>query len=227
MDFDDNSDGREWAQLLNVQKDALQAANRRRGEQPRDRKSRDQLINGFMLRRMDNDFMMAQRENYQIQQSWVPPPYPPSIAASYTLQKLFIEDLRLETHHRGYYVLLRAATRSMVMTAVTAIMEDEKGDGLRFQLYQQKPDAYRTATDVIQEGHFYILKEPYFKVMNDGGYGLRVDHVGDLTGLSVDDERVPATWKPRILDLDIDAMHLKDEGNRTLKAGKPYEAGEL
>ncbi len=226
MDFDDNSDRREWAQLLDVQKDTLQAANQRRGEQPRDRKPREQLISDFKGRRMANNLMMAQRK-HQIQQSWVAPPYPPSTAASHYLQKLFIKDLRLETHHRGYNVLLRAATPSMVMTAVMVIMEDEKGHRLPFQLFQQKTDAYRTAKDVIQEGYLCILKEPYFKVMNDGGYGLRVDHVGDIIWLSADDERVPAAWKPRISDLDIDAMQVKDEGNRALKAGKLYEASEL
>lgn len=226
MEFDDVSDSREWAQLFDKQRDALQAASQRRGEQPRDRKPRDQLISDFMARRMANDFFMAQRK-HQIQQSWVAPPYPPSTAASHHLQKLFIKDLRLETHHRGKYVLLRAATPSAVMTAVMVIMEDEKGHAVTFQLYQQKTNAYRTAKDVIQEGHLCILKEPYFKVMNDEGYGLRVDHVGDLIWLSVDDERIPAAWKPRISDLDVDAMQLKDEGNRALKAGKPYEAGEL
>jgi len=226
METDDVSDIREWAQLLDKQKHALQAASQQRGDLPRDRKPREQLINEFMGRRMANDIAMAQHK-YQIHQSWVAPPYPPSIAAMQDLQKLFIKDLRLETHHRGYYVLLRAATPSMVMTAVMVIMEDEKGNGVRFQLYQQKADAYRTAEDVIQEGHLCILKEPYFKVQNDGGYGLRVDHVGDLIWLSVDDERVPAAWKPRISNLEIDAMQLKYEGNLALKAGKPYEAGEM
>jgi hypothetical protein len=226
MEFDDISDNREWAQLFDKQKDALQAASQRRGEQPRDRKPREQLISEFMGRRMANDIAMAQGK-HQIQQSWVAPPYPPSTAALHCLQKLFIKDLRLETHHRGHYVLLRAATPSMVMTAVMVIMEDEKGHGIPFQLYQQKADAYRKAKDVIQESHLCILKEPYFKVQNDGGYGLRVDHVGDLIWLSADDERVPAAWKPRISDLEIDAMQLKDEGNRALKAGKPYEAGGM
>lgn len=226
MEFDDISDRREWAQLFDKQRDALRAASQRKGEQPRDRKPRDQLISEFMGRGMANEFAMAQ-STHLTQQSWVAPPYPPSTAASHYLQKLFIKDLRLETHHRGSYVLLRAVTPSTFMTAVMAIMEDEKGHGVPFQLYQQKANAYRTAKDVIQEGHICILKEPYFKVMNDGGYGLRVDHVGDILWLSVDDERVPPAWKPRISDLDIDAIELKDEGNRALEAGKPYEAGEL
>jgi len=226
MEIDDISDTGQWAQLLDKQNDALQAASLRRGEQPRDRKPLEQLINEFMARWIGNNIMLAQRK-HQIQQSWVAPPYSPSTTASQNLRKLFIKDLRLETHHRDHHMLLRAATPSVVMTAVMVIMEDEKRNGVSFQLYQQKGDAYRTVEDVIQEGDLCILKEPYFKVTNDGRYGLRVDHVGDLIWLSADDQRVPAAWKPRISDLEIDAMQMKDEGNRALKAGKPYKAGGM
>lgn len=226
MEIDDVSGIQQWMEQLNNQRIALQAASRRRDERPTDRKSLQQLVNEFMIRNLSRSFLRAQLQ-HQITQSWVAPPYPPSTAALGRLQQLFLADLRLETHHRGYYILLRAATPSNVMTAVMAIMEDAHGDGVVFQLYQQKGDNYRTAHDVIQQGYLCIVKEPYFKIMNNGGYGLRVDHVTDLIWLSAIDERVPSPWKPRISDLGIDAMQLKEEGNRALKAGKLYEAAEM
>ena len=226
MDVDDVSHVGQWAHLLRGQQAALQAASKRRGERPMDRKPRRQLINEFMVHYVSQRLMLAQR-NHHLHQSWVAPPYPPSVAALGSLRKLLLKDLYLETHHRGSYVLLRAATPSNVMTAVLAIMEDEKGDGVVFQLYQQRADDYRTVGDVIQEGSICIVKEPYFKVMIDGGYGLRVDHVSDIVWLSADDEKIPAAWKPRISDLEKDAMELKEEGSRALKAGKLYEAAEM
>jgi len=64
------------------------------------------------------------------------------------------------------------------------------------------------------------VKEPYFKVMNDGNYGLRVDHLSDVTWLSPDDERIPIGWRARISELEKTAETLKKEGNLALKAGK-------
>ena len=228
MDFDDVSHIKQWFQVLGKQKAALQAANKRKGERPKDRQPLMQLVRQHMIVSIGQQMMQGtMQQRHVIHQSWVGPPYPPSKAVLEDLKKLVLKDLRLETHHRGFYVLLRAAAPSHLMTAVMTIMEDENGDGVVFQLYQQKADNYRAAEEVIQEGSLYIVKEPYFKVMNDGGYGLRVDHVSDLILLSVDDERVPAAWKPRITELEKNAMELKDEGNRVLSAGMPYKAAQM
>ena len=231
MDFDDVSHIKQWFQVLGKQKAALQAASKRKGERPKDRKPLMQLIRQHMIISVGQQMMMMQgtmdQRQIVIHQSWVGPPYPPSKAAFKDLKKLFFKDLRLETHHHGFYVLLRAAAPSHLMTAVMTIMEDENGDGVVFQLYQQKADNYRAAEEVIEEGSLYIVKEPYFKVMNDGGYGLTVDHVSDLILLSVDDERVPAAWKPRITELEKNAMELKGEGNSVLSAGMPYKAAQM
>jgi len=71
-----------------------------------------------------------------------------------------------------------------------------------------------------------IVKEPYFKVMNDGGYGLRVDHVSDILWLALNDDRVPLAWQPRVSELK-DAEKLKEDGNAALKAGKLHKAVEM
>lgn len=94
------------------------------------------------------------------------------------------------------------------------------------QLYQQEGDKYRPVDEIIQSGDVCIIKEPYFKVMSDGGYGLRVDHVSDIVWLAPNDDRVPLAWQPRINEVK-EAGKLKEEGNAALKSGKLHTAIEM
>ncbi|KAL8823300.1 MAG: hypothetical protein Q9191_005988 [Dirinaria sp. TL-2023a] len=224
MEIDDVSNVQSWMELLNRQKAVLQAASKRKSEDPSNRKPLRQLVHEFMSSYTSTKEMMASRNQHLIHQSFVPPPYQPSIAPLVELEKVPLKDLRLETHHRGSYVLLRTATPGLMMTAVMVVMEDENGSGVVFQLYQQRDDEYRTAEQVLPQKTVWIVKEPYFKVMNDGGYGIRVDHISDLVQLSDGDERIPEIWRPRISELEQGAIALKDDGNNALKAGKMYEA---
>ena len=72
-----------------------------------------------------------------------------------------------------------------------------------------------------------IVKEPYFKTMSDGCYGLRVDHISDIIWLSPDDERIPLNWRSQVTELEKDAEDLKVTGNGALKVGKVHQAVEL
>ena len=226
MEIDDVSNVGQWTQLLAKQKVTLQAASKRKGEQPKDRKSRGQLVHEFMLRSASTSMLLGNKDRYTIHQSWVAAPYPPSVAPLSTLKKLYIKDLHLETHHRGFYSLLRVATPTVTMTAVMTIMEDEKDDGVMFQLYQQEDADHRPGEEAVQIQHVCIVKEPYFKVMNDGGYGLRVDHLSDVIWLSPDDEKIPRGWRAPISALEKTAQVLNEEGNLALKAGKLVDAVE-
>ena len=150
MEVDDGSNVAALMQLLNKQKLALQAASKRRGEQPNDRKSRERLVSGHMLSYMQQKSMPSQQQHLMIHQSFVPPPYLPSTEPLQALKKLYIQDLKLETHHRGSYILFRAATPPTLMTAAMTVMVDEKEDGVLLQLYQQKNDRFRTAEEILQ-----------------------------------------------------------------------------
>ena len=220
MDIDDVSHVGQWTQLLAKQKVVLLAASKRKGERPKDRKSRGKIVHEFMLRSASNSMMLRKKDLYMIHQSWVAAPYPPSVAPLRTLKKLYIEDLHLETHHRGFYSLLRVATPPVTMTAVMTVMEDEKDDGVVFQLYQQEDEDHRSGEETVQIQRVCIVKEPYFKVMNDGDYGLRVDHLSDVIWLSLDDERIPRGWRAPTSEFEKTAEALKEEGNLALKAGK-------
>ena len=151
MEVDDGSKMAAFMQLLNKQKLALQAASKRKGEQPTDRKSRERLVSGHIVSYMQQKKMHSQQQQHlTIRQSFVPPPYLPSTEPLQALKKLYIQNLKLETHHRGSYILLRAVTLPTLMTAAMTIMEDEKEDGVLFQLYQQKIDRFRAAEEILQ-----------------------------------------------------------------------------
>jgi hypothetical protein len=120
-----------------------------------------------------------------------------------------IGDLLLETHHRGTYILVRSLTPQDRETAVMAIVEDEKGDALLVQLHHQVDDR----EPLVHEGTVMILKEPFLKVMLDGNYGLRVDHLSDVVFLLANDERIPAAWR-RKPDHSGTALAWKTQGDK-------------
>lgn len=221
MDIDDVSSTEQVNALLRQQKQTLEAAKKRKGERPDDMKSRDLLIHEFMVNRMSQ---MMNRPNQITHLSFVAEFYPPSVAPLSTLKKLHINEMQLETHHRGFYALLRVMAPSKVMTAVMFIVEDEKENGVTLQVYQQEDTEYGLAKDIAQIGGVCIVKEPYFKTMNSGDYGLRVDHITDIIWLAQDDERTPLGWAPRISEVDKTAKALKEEGNTALKAREMNKA---
>lgn len=226
MDVDDVSGTEQWIASLGKQEQTLEAAKKRKGERPRDMKSRGLVIHEFMLLHESLKFQKMYRSNgrHMMYTSWVAEPYPPSVAPLSTLQKLYINQMQLETHHRGSYALLRVATPPSVMVAVIMIVEDEKGNAVMLQLYQQEDTEYALAEDIVQLGGVCIVKEPYLKTMSNGGYGLRVDHVTDIVWLAQGDDRVPLGWRARISEVDKTAREWKEEGNAALKARDLHKA---
>ena len=83
------------------------------------------------------------------------------------------------------------------------------------QLYQQDDKKVRPAANILKHNDIVIIKEPYFKVIGDGEYGLRVDHVSDLVRIELCDKRVPRQWTPRVVDLDK-TDDWKLEGNEAM-----------
>lgn len=225
MDIDDVSGIEQFAASLRKQKQTLEAAKKRKGERPKDMKSRGLLILEFMVMRTRQKMMYrSNRSGHMTYQSWVAEPYPPSVAPLPTLKKLHINEMQLETHHRGFYTLLRLLTPSDMMTAVIFIVEDEKENGVMLQVYQQEDTEYGLAEDIAQMGDVCIVKEPYFKTMSNGEYGLRVDHITDIVWLAQDDDRIPLGWAPQISEVDKTAKELKEEGNAALKAREMNKA---
>jgi chemotaxis signal transduction protein len=68
------------------------------------------------------------------------------------------------------------------------------------QLYGREHENDRPVNEILSEGMVIVVKEPYFKVNSEGGYGMRVDHVSDILWLSETDGRDPAKFGPAILE---------------------------
>lgn len=211
----------QYTQMIDRQKQTLLEAKKRQGQRPRDRKSREEAYGSFMLALM---LRRAKAEQHMIHSSFIPPAYPPCVTPIAQLRRIMIKDFQLETHHRDTCLLLRSITPPSRMTAIMALMEDENGDVMMLQLYQQEDEDTRAAMDIIDVGTLLLIKEPYFKVMGDGEYGLRVDHLSDIIHLEKNDDRIPDAWQPRLIEIERSAESLKRKGNQAIQEGRYWDA---
>lgn len=211
----------QYTELIDFQKQTLQKAKKRQGERPRDRQSREYTYSKFMVALMSS---RNGEERHQVHSSFIPPAYLPCTTPMTELTYVAIKDLQLETHHRGSYLLLRSITPPSRMTAIMAVMEDENGDVVMLQLYQQLDEVERAAADIVNVGTILLVKEPYFKVMGDGEYGLRVDHLSDIIHLKRDDARIPDAWQLRLIEVERSAESLKIKGNLSMMKSRYWDA---
>ncbi|KAK4958960.1 hypothetical protein LTR10_003759 [Elasticomyces elasticus] len=137
--------------------------------------------------------------------------YPPSIVKVAELKPMLIEELRLETHHRGRVLFVRAFGHATRFQAVQNGVEDERGNVDRLALYNS--DTSITPERTLPRGTIFAVKEPFYKATADGGYTIRVDHPSDLVRLAGNDDLVPPALAPRLIELDISATALKAAGN--------------
>jgi len=217
MDAQDVSMRAEHRAVLEKRKKALSEARLRNGQRPNDRKPLHQLVDEYMAAYLGRQIF--EQAPHSLRQSFVPLPYLPCIEPLKTLKKVYIRDLRLETNHRGRYIMLRSATPPTRLTGVMMIASDEKGDGVTLQLYHQQDEHYGPIKDLIQVNNVYIIKEPYFKTTSDGRYGVRVDHVSDISLLQGDDPIMPLIWCPSLVETGKTAAKWKEEGNALLRKG--------
>jgi len=218
-----------YAQFMQKQRRMLQDAKSKQGQRPHDRKDRDKMLFEFMMASMSTVQMSGRASNngeQHVQSSFVPPAYPPCTTPLDGLKPVMIEDLRLETHHRGRYLTLRAITPPNRMTAILVIAEDEDGDVTLLQMYQQEDEASHPAVDVVDKGSILIVKEPFFKLTASGDYSLRVDHLSDIVFLANDDTKTPASWRPRQREMRRTAESLKLEGNTLIGKERYWRAIE-
>ena len=148
---------------------------------------------------------------FEMRASFTPPAYPPCTRSLHDLSKVMIKNLYLETHHRGTHAVLRTVTPPDHLAAATSIAEDETKDVIKLSIHFQ--DRKRNIEEALPEGTIVIVKEPYLCIMGEGAYGIRVDHLSDITYLPAHDERVPEPWRLEFTDNGISAGAWKKKGN--------------
>lgn len=208
-------------ELLKKFKQTLEGAKKRQGERPNDRKPPEYTYMRFMLAFGP---LGQEKPGHFIHTSFIAPAYPPCTTPVADLKHITIDELLLETHHRGTYILLRCITPPNRMTAIMVLAEDKNNDVVSLQMYQQENEETRPATDIANRGTVLLVKEPYYKTMSDGEYGLRVDHLSDIVHLRSDDVRIPSDWQPRVIEVEQSAEALKLKGNLAMKEGKFWDS---
>ncbi|KAJ6178732.1 hypothetical protein N7519_009193 [Penicillium mononematosum] len=113
-------------------------------------------------------------------------------------------------------------TPTDTMTAVMAIVEDEDGSVLMLQLYNHEEEL--SGAQSLREGTVLVVKEPYVKVMADGDYGIRVDHLSDVSFIPEFDDLVPLSWRKRVTQADANASSWKAKGSEHFEKGDYHSA---
>ena len=208
-DIHDVSKIPEYLPYLAGHKQNIKAAQAFKGRKARSQKTRGDIIMHFMVQRMKTD--NAPRNSTNIRSSFLPPAYAPCVVSLGDLSRVMIKDLRLETHHRGRYLLLRTVTPTDTLTAVMAIVEDEDSNVLMLQLFNQQKEL--SGTEDLTEGTIIVVKEPYVKVMADGDHGIRVDQLCDVKLIPEFDNLCPPSWRKRIPNTDDSPDSWRLRGN--------------
>ncbi|KAF5238850.1 hypothetical protein FANTH_10178 [Fusarium anthophilum] len=226
MDIKDVSNESKYIGYLKQLQGAAERAARRKGQAVRDHPASQQLVSSFLMKLMANSYRSQSDEN-TIATTQVPAPYPPCIVSANGLEAIMISDMRLETHHRGKKIMLRVLTPPDRMTAVMAIVEDEKGSAVLLQLYHQPEETIVPATEILSPNMVCILKEPFFKCATDGTYSLRVDHPGDIIWLDGADDGIPSHWMPSMVNSGENSTDIRKQGNDAVQSKKWAEALRL
>lgn len=224
MDTDDVSQIRPYIDLLEKSKATLKVAEGRDGEIPSDRKSKSEQIRAQELQAFQRSIHFNTNDSGQIQTSFFPRPYLPCTTSLKDLTPIYIKELRLGIHHRNRYLVVRSISVANRMIGIMAAVEDEMGDATLLQLYQQSPENDTPTADTVAVGDVFVVMEPYFKIMSDGGYGIRVDHINDIQKVNTEHRLFPIEWQPRIVDLDATADDWKQAGNVAIGLNKYQEA---
>ena len=223
---DDPTPEDQWLYYFKRGEKILKEAEVRKGQKPLNKLQRSQFIFEYNLknRGAPGEVGSAGSGEHMVGINIAYNEHSPCIVPFATLEKKFIDDLRLEIAHRGSYIMLRAVVNPKRYVSVTTIAEDENGEVELVQIYNQ--DDRRSPANVMPEGQVFIVKEPYFKTTSEGGTSIRVDHVSDIIFLDGEDERIPEKWRPRIKLLARGSLDWKDDGNRFYKRKQYFEAAQ-
>lgn len=201
--------------VLEKAKQNHDTASLRKGQKASNKASRLDLDLQF---RLDLEGQSSNNANF-VSQTVIGEAYLPCVLPISHLRPVTIDELRLETVHRGRVLIVRTFGNPRRIQSVQNAIEDGDGAVDRLNVYNFEPEL--NAERVLPKGAIFAVKEPYYKVTADGGYTIRVDHPTDLVRLEEDDALVPGTLRPRVIDLDKDdgtALEWKAKGNTAFKA---------
>ncbi|CAD0098348.1 unnamed protein product [Aureobasidium mustum] len=144
--------------------------------------------------------------------------YPPSKASISTLtNKVCLNDLLLETYHRGSFLVLRTFAHSTNVSEIQTFMpvEDETGDVDRIAIFNFGLASWPQKQ--LPSGAVLGIKEPFYStVSEDMGMALCVHHPSDVVFLDEDHPMFPHEWESSARPKT--ASEWKLDGNNALKS---------
>ncbi|RDL33831.1 SET protein [Venustampulla echinocandica] len=149
----------------------------------------------------------------QVKQVILPSAYSPSSVPLDDLQKISLDDLKLETHHRGCFVTGMTITPPYQFSETITIIQDESGSVASLILGFQDDSLLNSGASLPQNSTVAI-KEPYVQMNEDSGYVIRVDHPSDIAVLRGDDPAVSMIMQFVAEKKEISPMEWKKEGDR-------------
>ncbi|KAH6614619.1 tetratricopeptide [Chaetomium sp. MPI-SDFR-AT-0129] len=138
-------------------------------------------------------------------------PYAPCVVPATELKPMGLADLRMETHHRGFKLVVKRASPVVTGTVRSwAMVQDEKEETERIEVVLH---TLRDGKDVLESAKEFVVKEPYFTLTEEGEPTLRIDHPSDLVVVPKEKPpAVPATPE----ETEKKAVAQKTKGNNAL-----------
>lgn len=196
------------------------SAAERKGQKPRNRASRAELSDQFSLH---NASPAPSSAGSMIRQTVIGFAYPPCSVPLADLEPISINQLELETVHRGRVLVARTFGHPLRIQSIQNAIEDGQLSVERLAVYnvQLRPE------QLLPKGQLVAVKEPYYKATADGGHVVRVDHPSDLLLLRPEDDIIPLQLRPKLLELVNSPAYWKAKGNAAFKAGDYRGAVDL
>ncbi|KAK4451416.1 SET and MYND domain-containing protein 4 [Podospora aff. communis PSN243] len=158
------------------------------GELPTKRLSKEQLVKTHMA--YIEKHQVAEGAPKQVKQLNPNEAYPASTKSIRDVEIIPLTQLRVETHHRGKGIIVKAASPPYMGGAgALSIIEDEFGNADKLAIYSQPETSILSG---VPEGCVVAVKEPYYRFNGtDGDYVICVDHPSDVILLRFTDPIIP------------------------------------
>jgi hypothetical protein len=122
----------------------------------------------------------------------LPLPYPPSTIDLLEANRVYINNLRINSRNANDIIILRTITDPYVHSSSITIVEDEQGNFARLTLCNVDDSVL---DPVLAKDSIITVKQPCWSVVADRVYHICVDHPSDLVFLRPNEELVPTTWR--------------------------------
>ncbi|KAI5249075.1 SET domain-containing protein [Aureobasidium subglaciale] len=147
-------------------------------------------------------------------------PYPPCLRPHTELKKIYLKDLKAQTHHTDSILLVRTIGHPRRLSPADPTcnaIEDETGDVEDFLVSFTGPGCDAT---ILAKGRVFLIKEPFFDVSNAVNR-VSVYHPSNLVLLDRDHTSIPHGWQ---LASGRSALRWRSEGDALMEKKQYSEA---